>query len=74
MSYFTIKQTEVERNDKYCINCAKFNLQTVIELEYTKFRILMKLELCIFRKLFLNFSDSEPQYSHELYSYKNKSL
>ena len=30
----------------------------------------MKLEPCIIIKLFLNFSDSEPQYSYKLYSNK----
>ena len=32
----------------------------------------MKLEPCIILKLFLNFSDSEPEYSYKLYSYKAK--
>ena len=31
----------------------------------------MKLEPCIILKLFLNFSDSGPEYSYKLYSYKN---
>ena len=31
----------------------------------------MKLEPRIILKLFLNFSDSEPEYSYKLYSYKN---
>ena len=30
----------------------------------------MKLEPCIILKSFFNFSDSEPEYSHKLYSYK----
>ena len=30
----------------------------------------MKIESCIILKLFLNFSDSEPEYSDKLYSYK----
>ena len=29
----------------------------------------MKLESCIILELFLNFSDSEPEYSYKLYSY-----
>ena len=33
---------------------------------------LIKLESCI--KLFLNFSNSEPQYSYKLYSYKSVSM
>ena len=30
----------------------------------------MKLEPCIILKLVLNFSDSEPEYSYKIYSYK----
>ena len=31
----------------------------------------MNLDPCIILKLFLNFSNSEPEYSDKLYSYKN---
>ena len=31
----------------------------------------MKLEPCTNVKLFLNFSNSEPEYSYKLYTYKN---
>ena len=34
----------------------------------------MKVEFCIILKLLLNFIDSEPQYSYELYSYNRKSI
>ena len=34
--------------------------------------VLMKLEPRIILRLFLNFSDFEPQYSYELYSYKKR--
>ena len=39
-----------------------------------KFEVFIKLEPCIILKLFLKFSNSaipEPEYSYELYSYKN---
>ena len=35
-----------------------------------KFQVLMKLESCIILQLFFNFSDSEPEYSYKVYSYK----
>jgi len=30
----------------------------------------MKIELCIILKLFLNFSNSEPEYFYKFYSYE----
>ena len=35
-------------------------------------KLLIKLEPCIILKLLLNFRDSEPQYSYELYAYRKK--
>ena len=34
----------------------------------------MKLELCVIVKLFLDFSDSEPECSYKFYSHKRKSV
>ena len=43
-------------------------------LEYKKFQVLMKIEPYIILKLFLNFSDSEPKCSYNLYSYKTECI
>ena len=50
-------------------------VQTLICKQYynsivQKFKVLVKLEHCITYKLYLNLSNSEPQYSYMLYFYK----
>ena len=64
----------MEQNNKYCIDSEKVNLQQYCSSNTQKFTVWIKREHyhCIIFKLFLNFSDSEREYSNKLYPYEKK--
>ena len=59
MVFFIFEQEKVEHNNKCSSGSEKVNLQVVLQLKYTKTLTS-----------FLSVSDSEPEYSYKLYSYK----
>ena len=58
----------------FCIDNAKVNLKQYHNCDTKNSYVLTRFEPRVILKLFLNFSDFEPQYTNKLYSYKRKSV
>ena len=71
MSYFILKQRKEEGQiNEYCMDSEKFIFKQGYSSGTQEFKVLMKLEPCIFLAVFSYISDSEPKYSYKLHSHK----